>query len=163
MARLIPSRWGQLKQLKVKGCSIQVLYSNRVAPFFREMDRISYPNAALHAKTVDELSNTPEDILRWNVSTDPSRKSLPRSVLRSALGRRWKHAFHEALRANGYTWHGRQRATLKQGLVGTMELAVHGGVGLGTSMQNLVGQCKRVVRAIKAQQPVETLVRRPHG
>ncbi|RMZ86048.1 hypothetical protein DV737_g145, partial [Chaetothyriales sp. CBS 132003] len=162
MARFIPPRWGQLKPLKVKGCAIQVLYSNKVAPFFREMDRLSYPNAALHAKTVDQLSNTPEDILRWNVSTDPSRKSLPRSVLRSALGRRWKQAFHEALRANGYTWHGQHRATLKRGLVGTIELAVHGGVGLNSSMWNLVGQCKQVVRAIKTQQPVESHVWRQH-
>ncbi|RMZ83751.1 hypothetical protein DV738_g870, partial [Chaetothyriales sp. CBS 135597] len=160
MARFIPSRWGHLKSVKIKGCSIQVLYSNRVAPFFREMDRLAYQNAALHAKTIDELSNTPEDVLRWNVSTDPSRKSLPKSVLRTALGRRWRHAFHEALRANGYTWDGRQRSTLNRGLVGTLELAIHGGVGLSSSMRNLVGQCKQVVRAIKAQQPVGSLVRR---
>ena len=155
----VAGRWAQLASLSCPGCTAKVKYSNSVVPLFRELNDTIFTNNALHTKTLDQLANTPRDVLRWHISTDPSRKELPKSILRSALATRWRNALRQALQESGYTPEGRQRWTGKQGIVGTLEMAINGGLGLNTSIKELVQQCKTVIKVLEGRQPV---YRQPH-
>ena len=152
MARLAPRAWQALPNVKIPGCSLYAAYSPGVLPFYRELDDANHVNNALHAKTTDMLATMPKDTLRWQVSADPSKKELPKGIQRTVLASRWKHAFNQALHDFNYTRDGRRRETGKQGIVGTLSLAVPGAVGMKWPMEDLVKQCKSVVIFIKTKQ-----------
>ncbi len=154
MSQFVPRLWSKLQQTRIPGCAAQVKYSNGVAPFFRELNDSKLPTMPLYAKIVETLSTMPQDTLRWHVTTDPSRKQLPKKVLRSFLTRRWNCAFLRALQDKGYTREGRQCETGRKGIVGTLELAIYGGTGFDTKMIDLVRQCKAVVTHIESRKPV---------
>jgi hypothetical protein len=139
-----------LQQCTIRGCTARVMYAPTVSPFYREFEAVQSPLNPSHAKICDRLAIAPPDALRWHVSANSSAKLLPKGFMRSAVTRRWKHAFREALKQQGYTVDGYQRETGKRGLSGTVELSTgSGGIALDVSMEALIQQCKKVVSFIE--------------
>src|SRR4051794_6843911 len=82
--------------------SLKLRWSPRRVPFQSEYDVLSNEANPLYARVYDEWMRTPEDILRWKVVTNMSKKELPKTVLRTRLKRRWTEAFKQALRSRGF-------------------------------------------------------------
>lgn len=144
----------KLGQIAVPGCSVQISYSSRIAPTFAEIDILNSANHPLRPMYMEKLVTMPADILHWKVVTDPSKKVLPKQVLRSDIHRRWSSAFRQALLQNGYATNGQSLKTSppERGLAGRLELLVTRGQGFHSSKEMLLDQCCKVVAALEQRQ-----------
>ena len=143
----VPATFNRLKAVKLNGLKVQSYYSPYVAPWTSDLDIFERGFHPLRAKKIDTLANTPENTLRWHITTRPSTKALPKAVLRSSLRSKWTRAMMTALRQRGYLKDG-TRLDDTVHLYGTLELVVHGGVGFTQSDDWLLGQTSMIVEAL---------------
>ena len=152
-----PTRRAPLwKNLKLK-TMITLRYSNYKAPFQDEQRGISSRYVALHARDKSVFDEIPEDSLRWRVSSRTSASTVPTVVIRTHLRRRWKNAFADVLRKQGYELDGRQVVDGQKvpGLRGTLDVTIHNGRGLTKPYADLLKDAQTTIAALeKLQLPV---------
>jgi hypothetical protein len=136
---------------------ITLRYSNYKAPFQDELRGICSRYVALHARDKSVFDDIPEDSLRWRVSSRTSATTVPNVVIRTHLRRRWKNAFADVLKKQGYELDGRQVVDGKKvlGLRGTLEITIYNGRGLTKPYANLLKDAQTTIAALeKLQLPV---------
>lgn len=152
-----PTRRAPLwKTLKLK-TMITLKYSNYKASFQDEERGISSRYVALHARDKSVFNEIPEDSLRWRVSSRTSATTVPSVVIRTRLRRRWKNAFADVLRKQGYALDGRRVVDGQNvpGLRGTLNVTIHNGKGLTNPYTDLLGDAQTTIAALeKLQLPV---------
>lgn len=141
------------KDLKTK-TMLNLRYSNYKAAFQDEERGINSRFAALHARDKDVFRKIPEDTLRWRVSSRTTASSVPMVVMRTHLRRRWKNAFVDVLRKNGYEQDGRKIIDGRRvpGLRGTLDATIHNGQGLTKSYADLLKNAQTIITALEKLQ-----------
>ena len=141
------------KNLKLK-TMLTLKYSNFKVPFQDEQRGIASRFVALHARDSSVFENIPEDILRWRVSSRTSASTVPNVVIRTHLRRRWKNAFADVLRKQGYELDGRKVVDGQKmpGIRGTLDVTIYDGRGLTKPYANLIKDAHTTIAALEKLQ-----------
>lgn len=147
----------QLNALPVTGVKGVVLrWSRTKVPFKEQRMNLANELNPLYARYRDEWMKTPDNILRWRVTTNTSSDQLNKEVLRRRLKRRWQAAFRYALKQRGFDHRGQSLRSVtedgpKQPLTGTLEMLIHRGSGFHEEFTTLVSQADAIVLALMRQ------------
>lgn len=129
------------------------LYSPDFVPNNFEREFLSNSQTPRVLKLEHKMKSIPNDRLRWTIIPYTNKLSL--AVMRNRHKRRWTAAFAEALRRNGFDYHGRKLSTSPdQGhemrMTGTLEIRLLGSTLEGDqSLENMIHHSGKVVQGLE--------------